>query len=313
MSLVRAIGIMLILVLCLSVLGTITSSPTATPMQTKLAVASLPAATMPANATTVVATIVAPAKLAPIAVTAALPANSTATTARVTVGSPSPAGTAAPSTTASPRSPAVRPSNARTDHATLTPHQSAAPPRTAARTQPRPVQAPPWQAFPSAPQPQQRAAIVDDPRPPKVSVNTHSHWQIPPSQSRNTSRTASRDVQKDTRTSSAQRGRAAPPPQNRTASRYDDSRRDRNSYSSTTLPNTAAHTGYRQSQDRKAQDRDRSDTQARVSDNKRKVLLREYEENARRQAEIKRKLGGNLASQPASRRDRYSDASSGRR
>jgi hypothetical protein len=169
---------------------------------------------------------------------------------------------------------------------------------------------------------------MDDPRPPKVSVNTHSHWQIPPSQSRNASPTVSRGVQKDTRTSSAQRDRATPPPQDRTASRsdyrktdwrytpasrYDDNRRDRNSYSNTTLRNTAAHTGYRQSQDRKAQDRDRPDTQARVSDAKRKALLREFEENARRQAEIKRKLGGNLASRPASRRDRYSDASGGRR
>jgi hypothetical protein len=137
-------------------------------------------------------------------------------------------------------------------------------------------------------------------------VNTRSHW-LPkaPAPSREASRTPSRD-RKDTQTSSVQRDRTAPPPPpdrtasragyrddgwrytpppSRVASRYNDARDDRRSYSSNA---------------------------PRVSESRRKALLREYKETARRQSEIERQLGGSYSGRASTKRDRYSDASGGR-
>jgi hypothetical protein len=158
-------------------------------------------------------------------------------------------------------------------------------------------------------------------------VNTRSHW-LPkaPAPSRDASRAPPRD-RKDTQTSSVQRDRYAPPPperyaarpdyrddgwrytppSSRTATRYDDVRDDRRSYSSNAPRDVAPRTGYRQSQDS-----NRRDSQTRVSESRRKALLREYKETARRQSEIERQLGGSYLGRASAKRDRYSDASSGR-
>jgi hypothetical protein len=163
-------------------------------------------------------------------------------------------------------------------------------------------------------------------------VNTRSHW-LPkaPAPSRDASRAPPRD-RKDTQTSSVQRDRTAPPPppdrtasrpgyrddgwsytppSSRTASRYDDGRDDRRSYSSNAPRDAAPRTGYRQSQ-HQAHDRNRRDSQTRISESRRKALLREYKETARRQSEIERQLGGSYSGRASAKRDRYSDASSGR-
>lgn len=301
MSLVRAIGIMLILALSLSVLGTITSSPTATPVQTRPAIVSLPAAAAPANPAPIATTTAASAKPTPVAVTTALAAKPAA----MTVTPAPPPAKAAPSAAASshPTTPA-KPASQRADHAALTPHQPVAPQRTAAKSPPAPAQ----HAVPPAAKYQQRATAADEPRPPKAYVNTRSHWLPPPPPSRD---------RKDTQTSSVQRDRYASRPDyretdrrytlsSRTAPYHDDARDDRRSYSSNAR-GVAPRAGYRQSQDY-----GRRDDQTRVSDDKRKALLREYKNIARRQSEIDRELGRNFSSEPASRRDRYSDASGGR-
>jgi hypothetical protein len=159
-------------------------------------------------------------------------------------------------------------------------------------------------------------------------VNTRSHW-LPkaPAPSREASRPPSRD-RKDTQTSSVQHDRTAPPPppdryaarpdyredgwhytppSSRAASRYDDARDDRRSYSRNAPRDVAPRSGYRQSQDR-----GRGDSQTRISESRRKALLREYKETARRQSEIERQLGGSYSGRASAKRDRYSDASSGR-
>jgi hypothetical protein len=326
MSFVRAIGIMLVLALCLAVLGTGTSSPTATPLQSKPVIASVPPAAAPVHPTPVAWTTAPPAKPAPVAVTTAVAAKATvapATTARATAGWPASATTAAPNAAASPRAPAaVKPANTRAENPPPAPHQPAASPRSVARTQ---SVAPPTPAQ----QAHQQRSVTDDRRPPRAIVNTHSHWLPgPSSQSRDASRAASGE-QKKAPAYSAQRDHYAPPPRDsrdhyvsrpdsreagqrsappsRSASRHDDVRYDRSSYTDRTSRNAATRDEYRQSQDH-----GRRDNRASASQSKRKALLREYEETARRQSEIRRQLGGDFSSQPAPRRDRYSDASSGR-
>jgi hypothetical protein len=69
----------------------------------------------------------------------------------------------------------------------------------------------------------------------------------------------------------------------------------------------APRSGYRQSQEH-----GRRDSQTRISESRRKALLREYRETARRQSEIERQLGGSYSGRASARRDRYSDASGGR-
>lgn len=325
MSVIRAIATMLVLALGLSVLFKTSSPPSAAQVQAAQVVAKLPF-TSPAAAlpTTAVATAALAPKVIPPLPAAEPPASpgaakpTTYTAQNVQPQAPLRQAVAPPMPMRLDSPAGAQPKKAR--QVALSAHSQQ----------------------PTTQRDQQRAAESNPPPHPKVS-----HLSLLPRTASNTSSPSDRKSSAPTsgnhkpalsRMSQppTQRDRYAPsspdrnisrpntmPPDDRknqsryipsrSASLYDTRRYDQNSQSHTG-PNQAdsyqraLHDNDRQSpkSDRHA---DRFNGRVQLSDSKRRMLLREYEETARRQLEIRRELGRNVSAR-LSRNDRYSDASS---
>ena len=311
MSVIRAVATMLVLVLALSVLFKISSPPSAaqvqaaTPVIAKLPVAPIAAASPPAASTAVLVPKVIPGTAQPAA------------SPNPVKPAPSTAWTAPPQTRG--RTVATSMPSAPVANAQLKAQQAAQPAASQQQTAHREQQ----RAAESNPSPHPRVSHLSllprtgSKAPPpgdhKSSASTaggrkstlSSASQPPAQRDRYAMSSQDREVSRPSTMAPGDRrsqSRDVPP---RSASLYDTRRYDRS---------LASHAASRDAgrQSLKSDGRvDRFNGRVQISERKRRTLLREYEETARRQLEIQRELGLSVPKR-ASQNARYSDASARR-